>query len=471
MVGDKLMSMLNEKQKQRAIEVMQAYLAAPAQTESKPSTEVSKRGLILDKERAKVIKEQLMPVLNSYLQNEIPLDNFKSTTDGINKRESYWGFKGIKGQMFFNLIVKVATDLDECDQELKAAIKVPENETIASSRIKTFTSYVKRISEDWVEAGNGKRGCPKVSSIPFFLSYFWQIQDPSLWPIYYTNSVQTMNDLNLWTETGDMGADYLAFKHIHEELVDLFTKTSGQTFSLYTVEHVFWHKAGKQSKELSPGDKTGAGDLGITVIEPQISEQGNRLPESFIPPIISVLPKMARNDEKLIEAAKNSGTILERAFEKFIDAAFTILGYQTKLLGQGKGRVPDGIAIAHDENYAMIWDAKIRANSYSMGTDDRTIREYIYSQSRDLKRRQHLQNIYYLIISSKYADDFDDSIRSIKMETDVNEVVLVEVEAIVEMVDAKLRSPLEVTLGSDGYQQLFAVSGLLTAENVRELLI
>jgi len=106
-----------------------------------------------------------------------------------------------------------------------------------------------------------------------------------------------------------------------------------------------------------------------------------------------------------------------------------------------------------------------------MGTDDRIIREYISSQSRELKRKQHLRNIYYLIISSKFADDFDASIRSIKMETDVSEVVLVEVEAIVEMVDAKLRSPLDVTLGSDGFQQLFAASGLLTAENVRELLI
>ena len=461
------MSILNEQQKQRAIEVMQEYLAAPAQTENKPSTEVSKRGLLLDKERAKVIEEQLKPVLNGYLQGEIPLDNFKSTVDGMNKRESYWGFKGIKGQMFFNLVVKVATDMDECDQELKAAIKVPENEMIASSRIKTFSSYVKRISEDWVEAGNGKRGCPKVSSVPFFQSYFWQIQDSALWPIYYTNSVQTMNDLNLWTETGDMGADYLAFKHIHEELVDLFTKASGQTFDLYTVEHVFWHKGGKQSKEPPADDKTGGGDSGVAVTDPEVVKGGIRLPESFVPPIISILPKIARNDPKLIEAAKHSGTTLERAFEKFVDAAFTILGYETKLLGQGKGRVPDGIAVAHDESYAIIWDAKIRADSYSMGTDDRTIREYIYTQSRDLKRKKHLRNIYYSIISS----DFDDSIRSIKMETDVSEVILVEVEAIVEMVDAKLRSPLDVTLGSDGFQQLFTASGLLTAENVRELLI
>ncbi len=254
-------------------------------------------------------------------------------------------------------------------------------------------------------------------------------------------------------------------------MATLFTEASGQPFNLYTVEHVFWYKGGTQFKENQTGKKRDTEDLGVVVIEPQVSEQGNRLPESFVPPIISILPRLARNDEKLIEAAKHSGTTLERAFEKFVDAAFTILGYQTKLLGQGKGRVPDGIAVAHDENYAIIWDAKIRASSYSMGTDDRTIREYIYSQSRDLKRRQHLRNIYYLIISSKYADDFDDSIRSIKMETDISEVVLVEVEAIVEMIDAKLRSPLEVTLGSDGFQQLFAVSGLLTAENVRELLI
>jgi hypothetical protein len=58
-----------------------------------------------------------------------------------------------------------------------------------------------------------------------------------------------------------------------------------------------------------------------------------------------------------------------------------MLGYETKLLGQGQGRVPDGRALAHDENYAILWDAKIRGDSYSLGTDDRTIREYINTQS------------------------------------------------------------------------------------------
>jgi hypothetical protein len=180
---------------------------------------------------------------------------------------------------------------------------------------------------------------------------------------------------------------------------------------------------------------------------------------------------MANHEETLVEAAKRSGITLDRAFEKYINAAFTMLGYETQLLGQGKGRVPDGLALAHDESYAILWDAKVRSTGYSMGTDDRTIREYITKQSREMKKRRFLRNVYYLIISSTFADDYDDTIRSIKMETDVNEVCLVLAEALVAMVDAKLRAPLQITLGPDGIQRLFSVSSVLTAEMVREQLI
>ena len=38
------------------------------------------------------------------------------------------------------------------------------------------------------------------------------------------------------------------------------------------------------------------------------------------------------------------------------------------------------------------------------------------------------------------------------METDVNEVCLIEAAALVTMVDAKLRAPLDVSLGVDGLQ-------------------
>jgi hypothetical protein len=151
-----------------------------------------------------------------------------------------------------------------------------------------------------------------------------------------------------------------------------------------------------------------------------------------------------------------------------VNAAFTVLGYEAKLLGQGQGRVPDGQAVSLDDSYAILWDAKVRADRYSMGTDDRAVKEYITTQSRELKRRWRLRNIYYFLVSSEFADDFDDAIRSLKMETDVNEVCLVEADALVAMVEAKMRSPRELSLGPDGLQRLFSASGVLSADVVRE---
>jgi len=189
---------------------------------------------------------------------------------------------------------------------------------------------------------------------------------------------------------------------------------------------------------------------------------------SYVPPIVAVIPKLGMNETDLQEAARRSGTTLKRAVEKSINAAFTVLGFETQLLGQGMGRVPDGQAIAVDESYAIIWDAKARADGYRMGTDDRTIRQYIESQSRVLKRGRGVRNIYYLIVSSSFFDDFDDLIRSLKMETNVNEVCLLEAAALVAIVDQKLRAPLSVSLGPDGIQRLFSSSGIITAADVLE---
>jgi hypothetical protein len=102
-----------------------------------------------------------------------------------------------------------------------------------------------------------------------------------------------------------------------------------------------------------------------------------------------------------------------------------------------------------------------------MGTDDRTIREYISIQSRELKKRRHYKKIYYAIISSSFVSDYDEAIRSIKMETDVNEVLLMEAYALVSMADSKLRDP-SVTLGSDGFQRLFSSSGIIKVQTVKD---
>src|ERR1017187_2626951 len=203
------------KQCKRAVEVMNEFLSAPRGPDGKTPVEMS---VELDANRVKLIENELKPLLADYLAGKIVLAPFKSKVDGINKRNEFWGFQGIKGQMFFNMVVKRADDVEKCDQELKSALAVPPNEQIASSRIKTFLSYIKKLGEQWVSSGKTRHGIPKVGSIPFFLSYFWQIQAREVWPIYYTNAVQTMTYLNIWQPSGDIAEDYLKFKQVHEAL-------------------------------------------------------------------------------------------------------------------------------------------------------------------------------------------------------------------------------------------------------------
>jgi hypothetical protein len=462
-------NILTAEQRQRVLEALREYMKAPKNSDGRTLMEVQAQR---DEKRRALIKEVLEPLVRAYLSGKLPLTRFKSEIDGTNKRHEYWGFKGIKGQMFFNMVVNIADDAVELDHELKAAISEPSSDEVAASRIKTFSSYVKRLGDQFVESGGSLQGRPNARSVPFFLSYFWQIQNPKTWPVFYTNSVQVMTDLNIWQSIDDIAADYLQFKHLHEELAELFGKETGKPLGFYEVEHVFWFKGGNPFGGDRPLKKPGyRNERSEGSSAKDQKETWDKLPDSYVPPIVQIIPALARNEESLEDAAKHSGTTVARALEKSVDAALTILGYETKLLGQGQGRVPDGIAIEPDSSYAIIWDAKARSDQYSMGTDDRTIREYIVTQSRELKRRRGLRNVYYLIISSEFAEDFDDPIQSLKMETDISEVILVESDALVAMVDAKLRAPLQLSLGSDGLQRLFTVSDVLTAESVRELMV
>ncbi|MBE7465221.1 MAG: hypothetical protein HS116_17220 [Planctomycetes bacterium] len=437
------MDLLTKEQRQRALEAMKEYLSAPKNPDGKTPFE---RQTWRDHERTRLITQDLQPLLESFLRGDMPLEEFKSSIDGINKRHEHWGFKGIKGQMFFNMLVNVATNSKECDEELKSALALPNNEDVARNRIRAFADYVRRIGEKHVNNGGTHYQKPKVGSVPFFLSYFWQIQNHRAWPVYYTNSVNTMSDLNLWEEGEDISENYIEYKKMHEVLSNLFTQASGKTFDLYGVEHVFWFKGGNPFGENKPLKQSppspSYGDSKVTKVVSEISTSSGKLPDSYVPPVVSILPQMALHSPELVNAAKASGTSLDRAFEKSINACLTILGYETALLGQGQGRVPDGRAVDSDNRYAILWDAKVRSEGYRMGSDDRAIREYVLTQSRDLKRTHSIRNIYYAIISSSFSDDFDDAIRMLKMETDINEVCLIEASALVAIVEGPFVYPV-----------------------------
>ena len=123
------MGMLSEEQKQRVLEVMRKYLSAPTNPDGSgtPIKVQAER----DQKRISTINDTLKPLVEEFLQGNLPLDQFKSQIDSLNKHHEYWGFKGIKGQMFFNVLFNRSEDLNELTEEMKSAIVMPSNENMA----------------------------------------------------------------------------------------------------------------------------------------------------------------------------------------------------------------------------------------------------------------------------------------------------------------------------------------------------
>ncbi|MBI3912827.1 MAG: hypothetical protein HY327_01330 [Chloroflexi bacterium] len=415
----------------------------------------------LDQRRLDTIPE-VESWLNRFLQGSVPLEEFKTVNDGINKRNRLWGFQAINGQMFFNMVTNnsvAGNRMEELVNLLKKSIATPASLSDAKAIIKTFESFTRDLGQ----YSTDRRGAPKVGSIPFFLSYFWQIQQPEKYPIYYTSMVNALSELDIWLPSGDIADDYVAFYELNHEMLNLLSQQAVRKLHLWDVEHAFWFHGQVQAQ---------AGqDVAISakpISTKAVKDIEDDLPESYIPPIVSILPRLATNDEVLAELYRRSGRAIEKVFEERLAIIFRMLGFETQLLGQGQGRVPDGVAINHEYRYAIIYDAKVRQNSYTMGTDERAIREYIGVQGERL-RKQGMRNLYFMVISSSFTGDHDDAIRSLKIDTNVNEVLLVEVKSLLAMLEGKLRNPA-VSFGPDGIQRLLASSGLLTESDVREFL-
>jgi hypothetical protein len=241
---------LTPELKEIALGALDAYLhAGPFLPNGRTPIEMEVEG---DRKRVETIENKIKPLLTGYLTRIVSLPEFKRQIDSINKQYPYWGFSGVKGQMFFNMLVKTSGESPECDTQIRSAIREPTSEEDAATLLRNFKRYVGRSGQQFVDGGGEHRSKPKQSSVPFFLSYFWQAQRREIWPVFYTNTVQMIGDLNLWQATGDIADDYLSLKLLHEQLVEIFSERSSRAFSLYDVEHVFWFRSGRMSTGASP---------------------------------------------------------------------------------------------------------------------------------------------------------------------------------------------------------------------------
>lgn len=411
-----------------------------------------------DQMRVDAIKH-VRGLIEDFLAKKRDLKTFKSEIDGYNRRNNWWGFAAMKGQMFFNQLWNSSQgDLPKLESVLAECIRQPATLDNALEKIERLESYVDGIGRNIED----KRKAPKPSSVAYFLSYFWQIVEPDKYPIIYTSLTDTLEKLGLWREFERQAAAYGYFYSVMYAIKTALEGHAGRPLSHWDVEHCFWlERMGDIAGSPARAQKRDR------VIETETTTRKQELDEGFIRgmPLRDYLPPVVAD---LVEAGEKKGEVGVTKgvpFEKKVAALFRMLDFEVEQLGQGKGREPDGIAKCRADNIAFIYDAKVREEGYSLGVDDRAIREYIATHFPRLERDGY-KTVGFLIVSSSFNSTPDEIIDDITLQTPVKRVALVTSEALLHLLAHRLSNGVATA----EIARFLMQNGVVTGDDVDEKL-
>lgn len=403
--------------------------------------------------RDQVRNNRLLPLLNQFLDGEISLDEYKSRNDGLNKQYPNWGFDGFNGQMHSNQMYNATPDEDDLTVHLREVLPVPESREEAAERINEHATLARTYRNNSIDAK------PRYKPSMFFLSYFWHLQAPREYPVFYVTTERYLGDQGLFEQDGEYGEDYVEFIEVLDNLITTASEATDQDWEYRDISNsIYWERQLRPEWE----DETGTGDDSPTGESPAETETS-----VFLPSVVSDLSAVAERDPDVEAAYDEENRDLAIAFEAKLHHTFRMLGFDVEELGQGAGRQPDGIATAVRNDYAIIYDAKVRTDGYSIATDDRAIREYIETHARQL-RDQGIQRIYFAIVSSTFAEPDLGTLRELRETTAIENIVLLSAEILEELVVLRLREPY---LNLDDMRAVFGTrDGIFRREELNNIL-
>src|SRR5690606_4021429 len=436
--------MINNDKRKQVIRIWTSYIA-------NNNANLDTNGNVyddIDRKRLEAI-ETLKMIVGDLLVDRIDLAEFKTDIDSFNKKNNLWGFTSIKGQMFFNLLVKTADDQNESELTsiLKKGVSEPKNLADALNKIGLLDKYVSEI----FNKAPDKRKVPNPGSIGYFLSYFWQTHDYEKWPIMYSSLIVSYTDLGLWDELAAPKDAYRKFYELNESVKNILSKHTGRTINNWEAEHAFWN-----FRTVTAYPKTEKPKGTTAVIEEKEELMISTLKSAsfsiydYIPPVTAKLIELGGK-------AETNNTTKGHEFEKVSAEVFKQLGFYVQPYGQGTGREPDFIAIHKEDNVAFIVDAKAYTNGYSMGaSDERAIKEYIAHYCPKLAK-DGIKKVGFIIISNDFKSNLDDFVNDVTWNTPIKRFSLLTSDALLHLLAYKMKdqiSPSEI------------VASLITFKNV-----
>lgn len=386
-----------------------------------------------DSRRAAII--ELQKFINDFQSDVINVYEFKTNIDSFNKRNNLWGFTATKGQMFFNQLVKNSeANITQLANLLKNCINEPLDLNDALSKISKLEKYCIEI----YSKAKDKRKVPNPGSVSYFLSYFWQVQDADRWPILYTSLINAYTELELWEETASQVKAYESFFNLNEEIKKILSDYTSTNKSNWDAEHAFWNFKGNPNKQVVSLPKK---ESKTSVVEIEIEEEKSITVTASFELSDYLIPKVSKLIELGVETEKSS-SLKGSAYEKLVAEIFKQLDFEVEILGQGSGRNPDAILRHREENTAFIVDAKAYSNGYSLGVDDRAIKEYINHYCPKLQKEGY-KKVGFIIVSNSFRSNFDSFINEITWNTDIKRFILLSSEALLYLLAYKTKDRIQ----------------------------
>lgn len=389
----------------------------------------------IDELRTEAIIE-IKKIVLQFERNENNIYEFKTNIDSYNKRNNYWGFTATKGQMFFNQLVKNSdARIQQLTALLKSCISIPQNLEEALKKIDELENYCFAI----FSKAKDKRKVPNPGSVGYFLSYFWQIQDSDKWPILYTSLVNSFNALGIWDIKPTQKETYFFFYQLNEEIKQILSQHTGKQITNWEAEHAFWNFNGNPNKIEKVKTEFIKSEPKLNEIEEDtvlILNASFDLSDYLIPKVAKLIELGKQTDKS--SASKGS------EYEKLVSEIFKQLDFEVETLGQGSGRNPDAILRFREENTAFIVDAKAYSNGYSLGIDDRAIKEYINYYCPRLQKEGY-KKIGFIIVSNSFRSNFDNFINEITWNTDIKRFTLLSSEALLYLLAYKTKDRLNLS--------------------------
>jgi hypothetical protein len=384
----------------------------------------------IDESRIQAI-DSLKIIIDQFHFGTINIFEFKTNIDSFNKRNNLWGFTATKGQMFFNQLVKTGElKIEQLTDLLRNCIAKPNSLEQALSKIKLLENYCLEI----FTKAKDKRKAPNPGSVCYFLSYFWQIQDYLAWPILYTSLVNVYMELEIWEEKATQTESYSYFYQLNEEVKKVLKNHSKKDITNWDAEHAFWNFNGNPNKPQTEKKKSKIADAEEETLT---SINASFELSDYLIPKVAKLIELGNQTDKSV-ASKGS------EYEKLVAEIFKQLDFHVELLGQGSGRNPDAILRLREENTAFIVDAKAYTNGYSLGVDDRAIKEYINHYCPKLQKEGY-KKTGFIIVSNSFKSNFDSFINEITWNTDIKRFVLLTSEALLYLLAYKTKDRLDIS--------------------------